>query len=74
MSFYFSEFEWRIPPSPISYSPVVETIWQFVATINLAFGAWYLEWRWVHSLNFAALWFALPLVLSETLAYFGLIL
>ena len=49
-------------------------LWQFLAVISLVLGAWYIAWRWSSSLNFDALWFALPVVLAETFAYIGLIL
>lgn len=74
MAYYFSKFEERVPPEPLPYSPLTETLWQFLATVNLTLGAWYLVWRWGHSLNPDALWFAVPLVVAETLAYFGLVL
>src|SRR3546814_2294883 len=32
------------------------------------------SYLWTHSLNFDAAWFAIPLVLAETCAWFGLIL
>ncbi len=74
MAYYFSRFEDRVPPEPLPYSAITETMWQFLATVNLTLGAWYLLWRWGHSLNLDALWFAVPLVVAETLAYFGLVL
>jgi len=37
-------------------------------------GAWYIQWRWTSSINFDALWIAIPLLLAETGAYIGLIL
>ncbi|WP_108258741.1 glycosyltransferase [Mangrovicoccus ximenensis] len=74
MDDYFRAFEHRRPPEPLPYSPAREMLWQFLATISLVVGAWYLGWRWLHSLNHDAMWFALPLVLSETAAYLGLIL
>lgn len=74
MYFYFTKFESRVPPAPLPHQPLVETLWQFLATVNLALGLWYLVWRWTHSLNGAALWFALPLALAETMGYLGLIL
>ena len=73
-SFYFNRFEDRKPPEPIPHSPARELLWQFLATINLCLGGWYIHWRWVHSLNPDALWFAVPLVLAETCALFGLFL
>ncbi|GBC60353.1 cellulose synthase [Desulfonema ishimotonii] len=72
--FYFSGFEDRKPPAPVPYSISRELLWQFFATINLSIGAWYIIWRWQHSLNYEALWFAIPLVIAETCAYVGLIL
>lgn len=74
MSFYFDRFEDRKPPPPLPYSIPVELTWQFLATINLVIGCWYLWWRWTASLNYQALWFAVPLVLAETLAFIGLVL
>ena len=74
MGFYFDKFEDRIPPEPVPYSAGRELLWQFLATINLCLGAWYIHWRWTESLNFDAMWFAIPLVIAETCAYIGLIL
>ncbi len=74
MSFHFTKFESRLPPEPLPYNARVETLWQFLATVNLTLGFWYLNWRWLHSINYAALWFSLPLVIAETLGYVGLIL
>ena len=74
MSFYFDRFENRKPPAPLPYSPWRELLYQFVATITLVVGAWYIWWRWAYSLNYDALWFAIPLALAETFAYIGLVL
>ncbi len=74
MAFYFSRFEDRRPPPPLAHDVPIELLWQFLATVNLTLGAWYIGWRWTHSLNFEALWFSVPLVLAETLAYVGLVL
>jgi cellulose synthase (UDP-forming) len=71
---YYLKFEDRVPPPPLSYSAVRECIWQFLATIALVVGAWYIWWRWTHSLNTDAMWFAVPLALAETFAFFGMIL
>lgn len=74
MDDYFLEFEDRRPPPPLPYSRLRESLWQFLATIALVIGAWYIWWRWTNSLNADAMWFALPLVLAETFAYFGMLL
>ncbi len=74
MAFYFDQFEHRKPPAPLPYSLWRELLYQFLATITLIIGAWYIWWRWAYSLNYEALWFALPLALAETYAYIGLVL
>lgn len=74
MPFYFDQFESRTPPEPLPYSPFTEGLWQYLATINLILGSWYIGWRWMYSLNYDALWFSVPLVIAETLAYIGLAL
>lgn len=72
--FYFSAFESRTPPAPVPHSALRESAWQVLAVANLGLGAWYIAWRWTASLNYDALWFALPLVTAETFAFLGLIL
>jgi cellulose synthase (UDP-forming) len=74
MGFYFDRFEGRTPPEPTPYRPRIELLWQFFAVIALVLGGDYLYWRWTETLNPAAMWFAIPLVLAETMAYIGLFL
>ncbi|WP_300670132.1 glycosyltransferase [Desulfoluna sp.] len=74
MTAYFEKYESLRPPEPIAYSIPRELLWQFLATLSMGVGLWYVVWRWTSSLNYDALWFALPLVLAETFAYVGLIL
>ena len=74
MDDYFLDFEDRTPPEPLPYSALRESVWQFLATLALVLGAWYIWWRWTQSLNTDAMWFALPLVLAESFAFFGMIL
>lgn len=71
---YYLKFEDRVPPPPLTYSAPRETLWQFLATITLVVGGWYIWWRWTASLNGDALWFAVPLALAETCAFFGMML
>jgi cellulose synthase (UDP-forming) len=48
------------------------TLWfRYLAEINLILGAWYLHWRFTQSLNFAALWLAIPLLIAEVYSYLG---
>ncbi len=74
MDNYYLKFEDRTPPPPLPYSRAREDLWQFSAVIAALLGAWYILWRWTESMNFDALWFAIPLVVAETCAYFGLLL
>ena len=46
-------------------------LFRYLAEINLIFGAWYLQWRITHSINFDALWISIPLLLAEIYSYFG---
>ena len=74
MTFYFDQFESRQPPAPVPYSAARELLWQLLAVVSLVLGGTYIIWRWRHSLNPAALWFAVPLLLAETASYIGLVL
>ncbi|ESR27173.1 glycosyltransferase family 2 protein [Lutibaculum baratangense] len=67
-------FQTRTPWKPLRHSPLQEAAWQFLATMSLVFGLWYISWRWTSSLNFDALWFAVPLLMAETAAFVGLVL
>lgn len=72
MSFYFEKYEDRVPEPPLAHNEYRELLWQFLAVMALTVGAWYIFWRWTSSLNYDALWYAIPLVVAETGAYIGL--
>lgn len=74
MDDYFLKYENRTPEPPLAYSAPRELLWQFLATIALVVGAWYIWWRWTASLNTDAMWFAVPLVVAETCAFIGMVL
>lgn len=74
MDFYFSRFEHRQPPEPLKTPRWVMMTWQVLAVAALILGANYIYWRWTASLNTDALWYAIPLVLAETLAWIGTVL
>ena len=74
MDFYFKKYEHRTPPPPTPYSLVQEVLYQITAVITIVLGGWYIYWRWTSSLNLNALWFAIPLVIAETMMYIGSIL
>lgn len=46
-----------------------EALTRLFAAATLAYGAYYLWWRWTHSLNPDALWFSTALAGAETLAF-----
>lgn len=46
-------------------------LFRFLVIVNLIFGGWYLQWRIFNSVNFNALWLALPLLLAEIYSYIG---
>lgn len=69
-----TRFERQDPWEPDAPGPVRMALWQLLATSSLVFGAWYIWWRWTASLNFDALWFSIPLVVAESMAFFGLVL
>ncbi len=74
MSRPMSRFQSQTPWTPLPYSPWHETLWQFLCTASLVFGTWYIGWRWVASINYDALWFAIPLLIAETGSFIGLAL
>ena len=43
-----------------------EWIVRMVAVVMLAYGVYYITWRWTSTLNPDALWFSIPLALAET--------
>ena len=72
-AFYFSSFE-KGAPCTAKTSRAIAFLWQTLAVAALVVGANYIRWRWMASLNYDALWYAVPLVIAETLAYCGTIL
>lgn len=46
-------------------------LFRYLVIINLIFGGWYLQWRIFNSVNFNALWLAIPLLLAEIYSYVG---
>ena len=72
--FYFSKFENRKPYQAIADNPFRTLLFQLFALLTLFLGVSYLHWRWKFSLNENALWFAIPLVLAETLSFIGTVL
>ncbi len=46
-------------------------LFRYFAEINLILGAWYLQWRLLHTVNANVLWLAIPLAMAEIYSYFG---
>lgn len=55
-------------------APARETLARAAAIAALAYGAYYLAWRWTATVAWDAAWFSVPLALAETLGYAGLVL
>lgn len=72
--FYFTNFESRKPYPAISENKFRTILFQLAGILTIFLGISYLNWRWRFSLNEEALWFAIPLVIAETLCFFGTIM
>lgn len=72
--FYFSRFEHRKPYTAISDNKTRTRLFQFAGILTVTSGVYYLNWRWSFSINPEALWFAIPLVIAETLSFVATIL
>ncbi|MDF2436661.1 MAG: Cellulose synthase [Bacteroidota bacterium] len=72
--FYFSKFDNRKPYQSIPDNKYRTILFQFCGIVTIALGCSYIYWRWTHSLNPDALWFAVPLVLAETLSFISTIM
>lgn len=46
-------------------------LFRYLAEINIILGAWYIFWRFNHSINFNALWISIPLLLAELYSFIG---
>lgn len=72
--FYFNKFEDRKPYSAIPDNKYRSLLFQFTGIITIALGLSYLHWRWRFSLNPDALWFAIPLVIAESLSFLSTVM
>jgi len=72
--FYYDAFEHRLPYSAIPANKYRTWLFQFTGVVTIVLGFAYLNWRWRFSLNPNALWFAIPLVLAESLSFIGTLL
>lgn len=72
--FYFDKFNNRKPYTAIPACEYRDLLFQFTGIITIAFGFAYLYWRWRFSLNPDALWFAIPLVMAESLSFLSTIM
>lgn len=72
--FYFNRYETRKPYPAIQENKYRTLLFQFTGVLTIFLGISYLNWRWRFSLNPDALWFAIPLVLAETLSFVGTIM
>lgn len=71
---YYLRYEHRTPAPPVPDSKIRTVIFQILSLVFIGMGVAYLWWRWNFSLNPDALWFAVPLVSAESLAFLGSVL
>ncbi|MFL5752902.1 MAG: glycosyltransferase [Bacteroidia bacterium] len=67
--FYFNKFDNRKPYQAIPDNRIRTLVFQFAGILTIVLGISYINWRWRHSLNPDAMWFAVPLVIAETLSF-----
>lgn len=72
--FLDDQYAKRLPPKPQSQPEWMQLLFQFFAVITIMLGFWYLHYRWSASLNYEALWFAIPLAFAESMMFVGTIL
>ena len=72
--FYFNKFDDRQPYEAIPENRYRTLLFQSFGIITIVLGLSYIYWRWRYSLNPDALWFAIPLVLAETLSFLSTIM
>jgi len=73
---YFLEdkYDSRRPEPPQVQPEWMQLSFQFFGVVAIMLGIWYLQYRWMDSLNMDALWFAIPLAFAETMMFIGTIL
>lgn len=71
---YFKKFEDVQPPSFSPMSAGRMALWHGMAGLTVGLGAWYLLWRWTHSLNPDAIVFSITVATVETLFFLGTLL
>jgi cellulose synthase (UDP-forming) len=61
----------RLPVAPTypAISVTRHTVIRVLIAINLCLGIWYISWRYTGSVNWAAWWIALPLLIAETYSF-----
>lgn len=72
--FYFNRFDNRKPYHAIADNKYRTLLFQFMGILTIVFGISYINWRWRYSLNPDAMWFAVPLVVAETLSFISTVL
>lgn len=73
-AFYFNKFEDRIPYQAIPDNKFRTLLFQFSGILTIALGICYMNWRWRYSLNTDALWFAIPLVVAESMSFLSTVM
>lgn len=66
--------DWLLPAKQESRYHLRVVIFRLLAAANIFLGFYYLTWRYGASLNWDALWFAIPLVIAETYSFLDTVL
>ena len=64
----------HLPTDPAIRHELKVRIFRVIATLNILLGLYYFIFRYTESVNMAALWFAIPLLLAETYSFIDTLL
>src|SRR5215208_5397932 len=62
---------WAVPADAEGRAALKAAIVRVLVVANLVLGTYYITWRYADSINWAAWWIAVPLVLAETYSFAG---
>lgn len=60
---------WALPRNPASRASLRLAVLRLIIIANLLLATWYLTWRYLHSINWANWWIAVPLIVAETYSF-----
>lgn len=60
---------WLMPRNPATRAAMRLSLLRLIITTNLLLAIYYLSWRYMHSINWANWWIAVPLLAAETYSF-----